>query len=166
MGKTFIALLLAIAFIVFEAKSPKRGIAYNLATEGDIGAVSSGVSWWYNWALRKHDGVPGNYRERFGMEFIPMLWDANFNEDDAVNHINSLGVGYFLVLNEPNLVEQANLNPGHAASIWPKYERVAERTGAKIVGPQITWGTMQGFQDPVVWIDNFLGSYRYASSRR
>ena len=160
MGKLSIALLLSLAVFLVDAKSGKRGIAYNLQTAGDIGAISSGVSWWYNWAQKKDNGIPGDYQSRYGMEFIPMLWDANFNEDDAVNNIKSLGVKYFMVLNEPNLVDQANMNPGQAASIWPKYERVSQRTGAKIVGPQITWGTMQGYGDPVVWMDNFIGSYK------
>lgn len=161
MGNLPIALLLALLAFCVDAKSPKRGIAYNLGSVGDIGAVSSGVSWWYNWALRKSDKIPGNYKSRFNMEFIPMLWNDDFNEEDAINHIKSLGVKYFMVLNEPNLVDQANMRPDKAARIWPKYERVAQRTGAKIVGPQITWGTMQGFGDPVLWMDSFITSFKY-----
>lgn len=149
-----------MAVLSIDAKSPKRGIAYNLASEEDIRAISSGISWWYNWALKKDSNIPDNYSEKYGMEFIPMLWNDVFNEEDAVNHIKSLGVKYFLVLNEPNLLDQANMKPEKAARIWPKYERVAEKTGAKIVGPQITWGTMPDYGDPVVWMDSFIAAYK------
>lgn len=39
-------------------------------------------------------------------------------------------------------------------------------TGVKIVGPQITWGTMPGYQDPVVWMDAFYAAYRAAHGGR
>ena len=94
------------------------------------------------------------------MEFIPMLWNEIFDEDEAVDMINSLGVRYFMVMNEPNLINQAKRKPEHAARVWPKFERVAERTGAEIVGPQMTWGTMENNEDPVVWMDNFITAYR------
>lgn len=160
MDKFSLVLLLALGAVCTEAKSNKRGIAYNLPTAEDIGAISSGVSWWYNWVQKKNKGIPEDYYNKYGMEYIPMLWDNLFLEDEAVNNINELGVKYFMVLNEPNLVEQANMSPSQAASIWPRYERVASRTGAKIVGPQITWGSMPGFTDPIVWLDNWIASYK------
>jgi putative glycosyl hydrolase len=36
----------------------------------------------------------------------------------------------------------------------------------KIVGPQITWGTMTGFTDPVVWMDAFIAAYQAANGGR
>ena len=70
------------------------------------------------------------------------------------------------MLNEPNLVEQANKTPQQAAAFWPGYERIAAETGVKIVGPQITWGTMAGYGDPVVWMDAFYAAYRAANGGR
>lgn len=161
MGKFSILLLLALTISFINTKSHKRGIAYNLKSVGDMSALSPGVSWWYNWDLFRNGGIPNNYRSRFNMEYIPMLWNEIFDEDEAVNVINSLGVKYFMVLNEPNLINQANRAPDHAARIWPRFESVAARTGAKIVGPQLTWGTMPHFEDPRVWMDNFIAAYRY-----
>jgi hypothetical protein len=46
------------------------------------------------------------------------------------------------------------------------YESIAAHTGVKIVGPQITWGTMTGFTDPVVWMDAFIAAYKAANGGR
>ena len=70
------------------------------------------------------------------------------------------------MVNEPNLTGQANLTPAQAAALWPRFEAIARNTGVKIVGPQITWGTMPGFNDPVVWMDAFYQAYRAANGNR
>ncbi|HTD62664.1 MAG TPA: hypothetical protein VK679_18550, partial [Gemmatimonadaceae bacterium] len=43
------------------SKSAKRGIAYDLASPADLAAVSTGVSWWYNWSPYPNPAVPANY---------------------------------------------------------------------------------------------------------
>ena len=48
---------------------------------------------------------------------------------------------------------------------WPRFESLAERTGVKLVGPAMTWGTMPGFEDPVTWLDAFYESLRSARRR-
>lgn len=75
-------------------------------------------------------------------------------------------IRYLLVLNEPNLIDEAKLAPSQAAALWPRIEAVARATGVAIVGPQITWGTMPGFADPVIWLDDFYGAYRSAHNGR
>ena len=147
-------------------KSPKRGIAYDLATEQDMTALQPGVSWWYDWSLRPNSGAPSDHAMRFGMDFIPMLW-ADFDTAQALAFLKAHpGIHYLLLLNEPNLGDQANLAPAQAAQLWPRYEAIAAQTGVQLVGPAITWGTMPGFADPVVWLDAFYASYRAANSKR
>ena len=75
-------------------------------------------------------------------------------------------IKYLLVVNEPNLTEQANLTPQQAAALLPRFEAIAQHTGVKIVGPQITWGTMPGYSDPVLWMDAFYAAYRSAHGGR
>jgi len=70
------------------------------------------------------------------------------------------------VLNEPNLVDQANLTPTQAAAIWPGYEAVSAAAGVRIVGPAMTWGTMPGYADPVASLDAFYAAYRQANGGR
>jgi hypothetical protein len=147
------------------SKSAKRGIAYDLATEQDLAALAPGVSWWYDWGLRPNAGVPSDHAARYGVDFIPMLW----REVDAPVLAFLQGrpdIRYLLVLNEPNLTDQANLTPAQAAQLWPRYEAIAASTGVQIVGPAMTWGTLPGYADPVVWLDAFHAAYRAANGNR
>lgn len=147
-------------------KSAKRGIAYDLATEPDMAALAPGVSWWYDWGLRPNPGAPPDHATRFGMDFIPMLW-RDFDDAQTLAFLQAHpGIRYLLLLNEPNLTDQANLTPVQAAQLWPRYEAIAARTGVQLVGPAMTWGTMPGFADPVVWLDAFYAAYRAAHGDR
>ncbi len=149
------------------AKSAKRGVAYDLANPADLAVLAPGVSWWYDWSLRPNAGVPADFRSRYGMDFLPMLWNGNFDTAEVEAYLIARPeIKHLLLLNEPNLTDQANLTPLQAAQLWPRYEAVADRTGVKLVGPAITWGTMPGFGDPVVWLDAFYAAYRVANGNR
>jgi hypothetical protein len=148
-------------------KSAKRGIAYDLATPEDLAALSPGVSWWYNWSAQLPQGVPSDYRSRYGMDFIPMLWNGNFDASSVEAFLKANPhIQYLLLLNEPNLTDQANMTPQQAAQLWPRYESVAAHTGVKLVGPAMNWGTLSGYSDPVVWLDAFYAAYRSANANR
>jgi hypothetical protein len=149
-----------------EEKSPKRGIAYNLTDPADLGALETGLSWWYNWYYRTD--APSNFYDNYRMEFIPMLWGHNSNSDyEKVKNfiLDHPEIEYLLVLNEPNLTDQANQTPSQAAHEWSYYEQVINDLASlgrdvKLVGPAMTWGTMQDYWDPVVWLDAFYEAYR------
>ncbi|MDM0074822.1 glycoside hydrolase family protein [Variovorax sp. J2P1-59] len=148
-------------------KSAKRGIAYDLADPQDLAALAPGVSWWYAWGLRPNSGVSADFRLRYGLDFHPMLWNGNFDSSQVESYLTAHPeIQYLLLLNEPNLTDQANLTPAQAAQLWPRYESVASRTGVKLVGPAMTWGTMPGFSDPVVWLDAFYAEFRAANGNR
>jgi len=149
------------------AKSAKRGVAYDLSDPLDFAALSPGVSWWYNWSSQPNKIVPADYVAQYGLDYYPMLWNGTYDATvvEAFLHANP-GIKYLLVMNEPNLTSQSNLTPAQAAAIWPGYESIAAHTGVKIVGPQITWGTMAGFNDPVVWMDAFIAAYQSANGGR
>lgn len=148
-------------------KSAKRGIAYDLKTTPDLAALAPGVSWWYNWSDRRDPGSPADHKTTYGMDFVPMVWDEVFNDAQVISRLSAdPSVKYLLVMNEPNLTDQANLTPSAAAAMWPRYEAIAAATGVKIVGPAITWGTMSGFTNPVVWLDAFYAAYRAAHGGR
>jgi len=145
------------------ARSSKRGIAYDLADAHDFAALSPGVGWWYAWGSQPNSSAPSSP----GMDFIPMLWNGSFDAVQVEAYLKShTGIKYLLVLNEPNLVDQSNMTPQQAAALWPAYEAVSAHTGVKIVGPAMTWGTMAGYADPVVWLDAFYAAYRAAHAGR
>ncbi len=146
-------------------KSAKRGIAYDLASDADLTAVSAGVSWWYNWALKQNTSLSAAAATNNGMDFLPMLWNGSFDDAAVITYLKANPqIKYMLVMNEPNLTDQANLTPAQAATIWPRYEAISSQTGVKIVGPAMNWGTMSGYSDPVVWLDAFYTAYEAANS--
>lgn len=154
-------------------KSSKRGLAYNLTDAPDLDTLKSGVSWWYNWYYTTT--APANYNDDYQMEFIPMLWGGNtsINDMTAVKNfiLYHLEVKYLLVMNEPNLTNQANRTPEQAAVDWLKYEQVVNELAAlnrtvELVGPAMTWGTMTNYSDPVVWLDAFYNAYKTANGGR
>ena len=147
-------------------KSAKRGIAYDLATPEDLQALAPGVSWWYGWGQKPKSTVPSDHSARYGMDFIPMLWSTFTPSDIEAVLAADNSIKYLLLMNEPNLVDQANFTPQAAAQLWPQYEAVAAKTGVKLVGPAMNWGTMAGYADPVVWLDAFYAAYRSANGNR
>jgi hypothetical protein len=148
-------------------KASKRGVAYDLASLTDLSAVSPNVSWWYDWGLRPNANLPADAPARAAMEFVPMLWNGNFDVATVEAYLQAHPeIHELLVLNEPNLTDQANTTPTAAAQLWPSYEAVAAHSGVRIIGPAITWGTMSGYQDPVVWLDAFYAAFRAANGGR
>ena len=153
-------------------KSPKRGLAYNLLDAADLDTLKSGVSWWYNWYF--NTSAPTDYYAKYQMEFIPMLWGGNSANDftQVKNFILAHPeIDYLLVLNEPNLTDQANQTPAQAAAEWVKYEQLISDLAAQertiyLVGPAMNWGTMTDYWDPVVWLDAFYAAYRSANENR
>lgn len=156
-------------------KSPKRGISFDISSAADMAAISKGISWWYNWGTSPNSKLPANYKDTYKMDFIPMLWGGNTSVNDILiveNFIiNHPDVQYLLVMNEPNLKDQANRTPSQAAQDWLNYEKVASDLAAKgrtifLVGPAMNWGTMANYSDPVVWLDAFFAAYKSANSGR
>lgn len=145
----------------------KRGIAYDLRDAADFSAFAGPVGWWFNWALDPAASVRADPTIAGSMSHVPMLWNFSFDTAQVVAALKARpAVTSLLVLNEPNLTDQANIDPASAAAQWPRYEDVARQTGVKLVGPQITWGTMAGYADPVVWMDAFMAAYRAANGGR
>jgi len=171
MGRLYSAILATVVVFLAPsaalAASAKRGIAYDLASPADLKALSPGVTWWYNWGSAPNAKVPADYRTRYRMDYYPMLWNGDFDAARIVAFLKANPtIRYLLVLNEPNVGGQAYLTPQQAAALWPRYEAVAAQAKVKIVGPQITWGTMPNYADPVAWLDAFYAAYEAAHAGR
>jgi hypothetical protein len=109
------------------------------------------------------------------MDFVPMLWGGNTSASDSANVENFIlahpEVKHLLVMNEPNLIDQANRTPAQAATDWPRYERIIADLANKgrtvyLVGPAMNWGTMTGYSNPVTWLDAFYAAYQAANGGR
>ncbi len=149
-------------------KSAKRGLAYDLSSPADLSALAPGISWWYNWSPRPHDRVASyDYASLYGVDFIPMIWNANMDDGQLKLYLLAHpNIRYLLVINEPNLVDQANMTPEAAARFWPRLEQISAQTNVKLVGPAMNWGTLSGYGDPVVWLDTFYAAYRAQNQNR
>ncbi|MBN1411102.1 MAG: discoidin domain-containing protein, partial [Spirochaetales bacterium] len=152
-------------------KSFKKGMAYNMTNPADFDAVKDGLSWFYNWGIEP-EAADGFY-ETYGIEYIPMLW-GNPSDSDMTRVKNYIlanpEVNYLLVMNEPNLSDQANITPTNAVPIWIKYEQVksdlaAQGRNIKIVGPAMTWGDQPGYEDYIAWLDAFYAAFNSAYGR-
>jgi hypothetical protein len=169
MRRVFALLMMALLVLpsAASAASAKRGIAYDLAAPADLAALSPGVSWWYNWALTPNTAIPVGYLEKYHMDYFPMLWNGNFEAATVEAFLAANPqIRFLLVLNEPNVAGQAYLTPQQAAALWPSYEAIAEKANVQIVGPQITWGTMPNYSDPIAWLDAFYAAYQAANGGR
>jgi hypothetical protein len=163
----FLAAAMLLIPSVALAASIKRGVAYDLASSADLKALSAGVTWWYNWGSTPNAKVPPDYRTRYRMDYFPMLWNGDFNASSIAAFLKARpSIRYLLVLNEPNVGGQAYLTPQQAAALWPRYEAIAAHAKVQIVGPQITWGTMPNYADPVAWLDAFYAAYKGAHGGR
>ena len=164
-----LVLLFSFVFVcdsTFEAC--KRGVAYSFDDVTDLTALSQ-THWWYNWSpvrylqtispklLQKPDGT--SILEESNAEFVPMLWNGNFDIDTVVSQIPA-GSTVLLGFNEPNFYSQANMSPEEAAAKWPDVEEVAKQAGdLYIASPAVNYcGGGCWETDPVVYLRYFFGN--------
>ncbi|KAK7746933.1 hypothetical protein SLS53_002121 [Cytospora paraplurivora] len=108
--------------VVESTSSNKRGAAYNTASliSPLIGSGSK-IGWAYNWG-QVEDGLSD---VDSSLEFVPMLWSTRSdfistwteNAEAAI----SAGAKNFLSFNEPDNVDQANMDASTAASAFIQY---------------------------------------------
>ncbi|MBO7610316.1 MAG: hypothetical protein J6S96_08975 [Muribaculaceae bacterium] len=168
MKRTFIILAILFTFlaaIAQPARSYKRGVSENQFAYGaEINSLLPGVSWFYNWGNTPNWQVQNFVGPGTEMEFVPMIWSANFNETNLRNYLTEHpGVKYLLGYNEPNFSSQANMTPDSAAQLWPIVEQIARDFNLKLVAPALNYSG-QALADgnvyqPEQWMDAFLAAY-------
>ena len=152
-----------------EFKSIKRGITYGMGggqpalSTADLGVLSGGLKWWYNWRRTPNNSIESTYSE-YGFDFVPMAWGRNFSDDEIRNFLNDHPqVKYLLGFNEPNFQSQANMTPAEAAAEWPRLEAIAQEYGLKLVSPAVNFSPgdvdIPGTEDdssPWAYLDAFF----------
>lgn len=138
-------------------KSTKRGVAFNFARLDDAMLLSPAISWFYNWGP---DFTVTDLDTWFGMEsvdFLPMAWNGGFDENRIRTYVMAHPrCKYILAYNEPNLNDQARMTPAAAAEKWPRLKALADELQLKIVSPAMNYGTLEGYHDPIQWLDEFF----------
>lgn len=148
----------ALDYTSLQAKSVKRGVSFNFGQlpDLDIPALGPAICWSYNWSPGSSDAAFAQF-EKYGMDFCPMAWNANWSEDTfrAFKRAHPK-CEYLLAYNEPNLTDQANMTPAQAAQDWPRLVAIAKELGMKIIAPAMNYGTLADYHDPWKWMDEFF----------
>lgn len=140
-----------------QARSIKRGVSYGFSLPAvDAALLGPSISWFYNWGPNISAEM-GNLASLYQLDFFPMAWNGAFDAEQirAYKAFNP-NCQYILAFNEPNFTDQANLTPAQAAAEWPKVKALAEELNLKIVSPAMNYGTIEGYSDPIVWLDEFF----------
>lgn len=138
-------------------RSVKRGVAFNFVRTDDAMLLSPYISWYYNWGNAPGSDAVDTWFALDSVVYYPMAWSAGYNtsriEDYTANHPKSK---YLLAFNEPNLKDQANMTPQRAAEHWPQLKEFAAAHNLLLVSPAMNYGTLEGYHDPVKWLDEFF----------
>ena len=156
----FCTLLLSVS--AQNAKSFKRGLAYDIPYAEDVPTLSKGISWFYNWGT-----APGYFvKNMFDpyLEFLPMCWNGVDTVALKAFYSTHPNIKYIMGFNEPNFKSQANLTPTQAAAKWPLIQRIAKLYNLKIVGPALNYCSSTGavsengvtYTDPIKYYDDFF----------
>ena len=145
-----------------QARSFKRGIAYDIPYVEDLSTLSKGISWFYNWGQTPGLTVATVF-DPF-MDFLPMAWNGLDSVVMKNFYSTHPDIKYILGFNEPNFKAQANLTPTQAAAKWPLIERIAGLYHLKIVGPALNYAPATGavsengvtYTDPIQYMDDFI----------
>lgn len=138
-----------------QGRSAKRGVSFNFQLEDDLELLSQGISWSYNWGVSQSSLFDALVSEK-DIDFCPMAWNG-VNDIELRAYVNSHpDCKYLLAFNEPNLVDQANMTPQQAAEKWGDVKAIATELNLDIISPAVNYGTLEGYTDPIVWLDEFF----------
>ena len=148
-----------VEYETLQAKSPKRGVSFNFAqlADYDFPLLGDAVSWYYDWSSVVPSETVDSYMEQYGIEFCPMIWNGSYDPENIRTFCRTHpDAKYILAFNEPNLTDQANMTPSQAAEYWPEVKALAEELGMGLISPAMNYGTLEGYGDPYLWIDEFF----------
>lgn len=131
-----------------RSSSKGRGFAFNDASAIASFATSGTFSWAYNWAASAGGLLPG-------IEFVPMLWGEKSAGDwsKVVETAIAAGSKHLLSFNEPDLPQQANIQPQKAASLYQQL--MNPHAGKAALGaPAVTNGNSANYG--LNWLKSFF----------
>lgn len=140
---------------VQQARSTKRGFSFNTISVPDVLMLGNGCVWAYNWGVSANAAIGALFGD-LEMDFCPMGW-SGLNADAVRAYVAAHpNTKYLLGMNEPNLTDQANMTPAQAAERWQDYVDLSKELNLKLISPALNYGTLTGYNDPIVWLDEFF----------
>lgn len=140
------------------SSSGKRGLAYNPSSGNlNIWESYSEITWGYNW-----DDTPQGLPDQF--QYVPTLWGLasvhSGNWDSAVKAATSgSGTNYLMSFNEPDNVNQANMDVGSAVTGFNQYMKQYASGNVLLGSPSVTNGVgtnSAGIPQGLDWLSPFL----------
>jgi len=148
-----------VSYTLTQSRSAKRGVSFNFGTlpDTDIPLLGDAVCWSYDWSNRLPSSTTEAFFREYEMDWCPMAWNGNYSSDNIRTWKREHPEAqYILAFNEPNLTDQARMTPAEAAALWPDLVALAKETGMKLISPAMNYGTLEGYHDPIVWLDEFF----------
>lgn len=137
-------------------RSEKRGVAFSLTRSEDMSLLCPYISWDYNWGNDATSDAT-MWFQVYDVDFCPMCWSGSYSKDKIRKYVEANpSTKYLLGFNEPNLKDQANMTPDQAAALWPEVVALAKELNLKLVAPAMNYGTLEGYSDPIKWLDEFF----------
>ena len=168
----FVSLVSFSVVLAQPQKSYKRGVGEsNFNHVEEIEALAPGVTWTYNWGPNPSRYVAHLLHPGGEMEFVPMVWNGNFNVTAIRDSLDKYpGTKYLLGFNEPNFKSQANMTPTQAAELWPELEAIAADYNLKLVSPALNYPDGPINDDhtyqPKEWLNGFIDAYKQLNDGR
>lgn len=147
------------SYTLRQTKSAKRGVSFSFATlpDVDVPNLAGAISWSYDWSNRVPSDAIDTQFTKYGLDWCPMVWNGNYSADNIREWKRKHPEAqYILAFNEPNLKDQANMTPAQAAELWPAVVSLAKELNMKLVSPALNYGTLEGYHDPIKWLDEFI----------
>lgn len=141
-----------------QSRSAKRGVCFSFDAMPEVDATLLGphITWWYNWGIEPSEKMK-NYNSLFALDFCPMAWNSTFDSTRLTSYCSTTpSCQYLLAFNEPNLTDQCNETPAQSAANWHKVKSAASTNSLTIISPAMNYGTLAGYSDPIVWLDEFF----------
>lgn len=122
-----------------QVRSQKRGVCANRLEAEDFRALAPGVSWWYNWHFKAEQTPPPGVT----FDYVPMVWG---DDPDSLAGLEAYLQANpkprrVMILNEPNLKDQAFISPKRTAEVYKLAKAIADRYGVPVDGPHMSLGS-------------------------
>jgi hypothetical protein len=148
MPKSYLLLSLSLSLLLVgggtsllaQERSAKRGVSANNLNAEQVGLLSPGISWIYNWGP-----TPGNLELNGEIEYYPMIWRADQGWLDNVKAYLDSGAtpSHVLFSNEPNFEFPLGsfTTPEETANLLAAAREALAGYDVSIIGPNMSLGS-------------------------
>lgn len=119
----------------------KKGICVNTRDMGEaLDPADLNIGWYYNWGYKSFKDLAYKNKKFYDTEFVPMLYgDSIVDISERCTYANKKGYKYILSYNEPDLSNEANVQPTTMVYRWR--DTVANKGSMRVGSPAISTAT-------------------------